>query len=154
MKYAYIQAMETFVEAHAFKNHLKALLIKAVTSLYINDFDNAEMGYAQAAPEQLPTHLVESNGRITARELEKNLARIATPWNSDTPIETVFANGTNCRKFAVGGNDPISDAVYVRVLVKISINSGVLERAVSDWERKPDAKQTVLPTSGKKTANA
>jgi hypothetical protein len=76
--------------------------------------------------------------------MEKNLARIATPWNPDTPIETVFANGTNCRKFAVEGNDPISDAAHVRILVKIFTNSGVLDRAVSDWERKPDAEQTVL----------
>jgi hypothetical protein len=30
IKDAYKQAMDTFVEAHAFKNHLKALLIKAV----------------------------------------------------------------------------------------------------------------------------
>jgi hypothetical protein len=79
---------------------LKALLIKAVSSLYINDFDEAKMGCAQATPEQLLTHLVESYGHITARELEKNLKRIAAPWNPDTPIETVFATGTSCRKFA------------------------------------------------------
>jgi hypothetical protein len=81
-------------------------------------------------PEQLLIHLVESYGHITARELEKNLKRIAAPWNPDTPIETVFATGTSCRKFAVEGNHPISDAVYVRILVKIITNSGVFERAV------------------------
>jgi hypothetical protein len=53
MKDAYKQAMDTFVEAHAFKNHLKALIIKAVPSLYINDFDDPTMGYAQVTPEQL-----------------------------------------------------------------------------------------------------
>jgi hypothetical protein len=61
---------------HAFKNHPNALLIKAVPSIYINDFDDATMGYAQATSEQLLTHLVESYGRITARELGKYLARI------------------------------------------------------------------------------
>jgi hypothetical protein len=73
------------------------------------------MGHAQAALEQLLSHLFESYERITARELKKNLARIAAPWNPDTPIETVFANGTNCRKFAVEGNDPISDAAYTHL---------------------------------------
>jgi hypothetical protein len=38
MKDAYKQTMDTFVEAPAFKNHLKALIIKAVRSLYINAF--------------------------------------------------------------------------------------------------------------------
>jgi hypothetical protein len=95
MKDAYKQATETFVEAHAYKNHVKALIIRAVPSLYINDFDDATMGYAQATPEHLLTHLVDSYGRITARELEKNLTRIAAPRNSDTPIETVFGNRTN-----------------------------------------------------------
>jgi hypothetical protein len=94
-------------------------------------------------PEQLLTHLVESYGHITARELEKNLKRIAAPWNPDTPIETVFATGTSCRKFAVEGNHPISDAVYVRILVKIITNSGEFDRAVVDWERKSDAEHAV-----------
>jgi hypothetical protein len=44
MKDAYKQAMDTFVEAQAFKNHLTALIIKAVPSLNINDFDDATMG--------------------------------------------------------------------------------------------------------------
>jgi hypothetical protein len=59
IKDAYKQAMDTFVEAHAFKNHLKALLIKAAPTLYINDFDDATMGHAQATLEQLLIHLVE-----------------------------------------------------------------------------------------------
>jgi hypothetical protein len=58
MKDAYKQAMDTFVEAHAFKNHLTALLIKAVPSLYINHFDDATMGYAQTTLEHQLTHLV------------------------------------------------------------------------------------------------
>jgi hypothetical protein len=64
-------------------------------------------------------------------------------WRKSS-IETVFAIGTNCRKFAVERNDPISDAAYGRFLVNIFTNRGVLERAVSDWERKPDAEQSVL----------
>jgi hypothetical protein len=99
MKDAYKQAMDTFVEAHVFKTHLKALLIKAVPSLYINDFDDS--GICASNAGKLLTHLVESYERITARELEKNLSRIAASWNPDTPLEKVFANGASCGKFAV-----------------------------------------------------
>jgi hypothetical protein len=71
MKDAYKQAMDTFVEAHAFKNHLKALIIKAVPCLYINDFVDPTMGYAHVTPEQLLSHLMESYGRITAERWRK-----------------------------------------------------------------------------------
>jgi hypothetical protein len=64
-------------------------------------------------------------------------------YRGTLPLETVLANVTHCRKFAVEGNDLISDAEYVRILVKIFTSSGVLERVESDWERKPDAEHTV-----------
>jgi hypothetical protein len=51
------------------------------------------MGYAQAAPEQLLTHLIESYGRITAREMEKNLARNVMSAASEAEIGAFFHNG-------------------------------------------------------------
>jgi hypothetical protein len=72
------------------------------------------MGYAQATSEQLLNHLVELYGRITARELDKNFVRIATPWNPGT-----FSPMAPTAKVTVEGNDPISDATYVRIVVKI-----------------------------------
>jgi hypothetical protein len=143
MKDAHKKAMDTYVEAHAFKNHLKAQLLKAVPTLYLSKFDDAIMGYANASPEQMVGHLIDTYGQITARELEANMERIASPWNPDTPIETVFSNGTTCRQFATEGNDPISDSAYIRILVKIFRASGVLDRAVADWERKAAAEQTL-----------
>jgi hypothetical protein len=71
------------------------------------------------------------------------LESIASLWNQDTPIETVFANGTECHKFAAEGQDPISDATYIRILLKVFRASGVLDRAIADWERKPEAEHTV-----------
>jgi hypothetical protein len=143
MKDAFKIAMDDYNTSHAFKNYLKALILRAVPNLYINEFDDNMMGYAIATPEQLLNHLVTNYGQITAAELETNRERIAAPWNPDTPIETVFANGGKCRQLAVDGGDPISDASYTRILVKIFKASGVLDRAVADWERKPTGEQTV-----------
>jgi hypothetical protein len=143
MKDAYKTAMDTYVEAHAIQNHLKALILKAVPNLYISEFDDATMGYATTTPKQLLAHLIGTYGCITAKELEANLERIMANWNPDTPIETVFTNGTKCRQFAADGGDPISDKAYVRILVKIFRASGVLDKAVADWERKPETEQSV-----------
>jgi hypothetical protein len=120
-------AMDTCVESHAFKRHLKAQIQKAVPTLNLSKFGDAIMGYAKASPEKIDTY-----GQITTRELEANMARITFPWNPDTPIETVFSNGTTCRQFAREGNDSTSDSAYIWILVKIFRATGVLDRAVAD----------------------
>jgi hypothetical protein len=49
----YKKPMDTDVDAHAFKNHMMVLIIKAVPNIYIYEFDDAMMGYATATPEQM-----------------------------------------------------------------------------------------------------
>jgi hypothetical protein len=44
------QEMYTYVELHAFINHLKALIIKALPHRYISEFSDDVMGYATATP--------------------------------------------------------------------------------------------------------
>jgi hypothetical protein len=72
-----------------------------------------------------------------------NLKTIAAPWNPDTPIEAIFTNGNHCRQFAIEGGDPITDAAYMRILTEIFSASGVLTKAVDDWEDLEEEDQTV-----------
>jgi hypothetical protein len=107
MKATYKTAMDNYVEAHAIQNHLKVLILKTVPNLYISEFDDGTMGYATTTSRQLLTHLIDTYGRIVAKDLETNLEIITAKWNPDTLIETVFNNATNCHQFAVNGGDPI-----------------------------------------------
>jgi hypothetical protein len=78
MKDAYKAAMDTSVEAHTFKNYMKALNIKAVPALYISEFDESTMGYALASPEQMLSHLIHTYSRTNPRVLAANMDRIAS----------------------------------------------------------------------------
>jgi hypothetical protein len=89
----------------------------------------------------LPT--LTTYGTISESDLAENAELIKAPWNPDEPIETVFKNGEFCRDFAQEGQDPITDATYTRILVDIFDKSGVLEKAVEDWEKKPPTDKTL-----------
>jgi hypothetical protein len=139
----YNRAMDTYKETKELYNHLKALLIQAVPEIYISILSDHVLGYANVSPQQLLAHLVDTYGKLTAKELQANLQRLQAPWDPDTPIELVFTNGAKCRQLAADGNDPITDAAYIRVLIQIFHTSGVLDKAVDDWEDKPEVEHTV-----------
>jgi hypothetical protein len=68
------------------------------------------------------------------------------PWDPDQPIEELFNHCNRCRSFARKGKDPISDESYARILIEIFNKSGVLERAVEEWEMKDEEDQTLANT--------
>jgi hypothetical protein len=139
----YERETATYTTHRDLSTHIKQLILTAVPKIYLDALSHPDFGYANVSPRQLLTHLVTTCGQITTMDLRDNLQRIKSPWNPDLPIETVFSNGTFCRRFAAEGGDPISDPAYVRILVDIFDASGVLPKAVEDWEHKPQADQTV-----------
>lgn len=143
MQEGYRREMETYQEYRDLSNQIRKLILDAVPADYLSELAHPKMGYSNVTPSQMLEHLVTTYGGITAMDLRENMERIKAPWNPDTPIESVFTNGTFCRNFADEGTDPISDTAYVRILVDIFEASGVLEKAVEDWESKPMAEQTL-----------
>ena len=69
--------------------------------------------------------MVATYGRIRSRDLERNLINIAPPWDPDTDIETVFNHSTLCQELVAEGGNPITNASYVLILVKVFRKSGV-----------------------------
>ena len=139
----YNREVATFQDYRDLSNQVKKLILEAVPLDYRNELAHPRMGYSSVTPSQMLEHLVTTYGGITAKDLRENMQRLKAPWNPDTPIESVFTKGNFCRDFATEGNDPISDTAYVRTLVDIFEASGVLEKAVEDWEAKPVAEKTL-----------
>jgi hypothetical protein len=143
MKDAYTVAMANYLEARNLLSDLKALIIKAVPDLYISTLKHPDFSYANVSPKELLAYLVAEYAQITADDMKQNRERLATAWDPDTPIETVFTNGTTCRLFATAGQDPISDKQYIAILLNTFDKSGVFEKATTDWEEKEEADHTV-----------
>ena len=87
--------------------------------------------------------MVTTYGKIRARDLKRNLINISRPWNPDMDIQTVFNHGALCRELAAKGGNPITDAGYVLILVKIFQESGVFQMEIREWSRLPEEDKTV-----------
>jgi hypothetical protein len=162
MQQQYAQEKKEYQEYKELSNQLKALLLTAVPAAFIRPLSHPQLGFANATPQTIMNHLIQTYGAIEESDLLKNTEELQAPWNPDTPIEDVFARGTFCRDFAEEGEDPITDATYTRYLVQLFDKSGVLEKAVDGRKnqkptrRWPTAKSTsmtpiltVLPNSPK-----
>jgi hypothetical protein len=140
----YATALEVYNTAHSLEKQLKNQLIKAVPNLFIGELEHPAHGYAQVTTLDILTHLMTNYGRLTAEDLTENLERINRPWDPDTPIETVFNNVAECRQLAAAGEDPITEATAVRIILQAFHNSSLFEHAVREWRNKPEAQKTLV----------
>jgi hypothetical protein len=132
-----------YTQATGLQNQLRALILQAVPIDYIEILEDAIRGFATVTPAKILAHLTTTYGQITPKALAANLKTASTTWDPDTPIERVFTTGNKCRQFATAGNDPISDTAYVRIIVEVFTKSGVLTKALEDWDDMPVADQTI-----------
>jgi hypothetical protein len=133
-------AMASYQEKRTLQTQLLKLLMDAVPEIYIMSLKHSTLGFASTKPQAILKHLIERYGTISAKDIEDNMAKLKAPWNPDTPIDTVFAIGEECRRFAKDADDAISDKAYLRILIATFRNSGVLDKAVEDWHLKQDGK--------------
>jgi hypothetical protein len=143
MQENYHREVKEYEEYQDLLNQTKAMMLLAIPKVYTGALAHPQLGYANATPKAILTHILSKYGEITERDLVDNTNLLKAPWDPDTPIENVFDNGNFCRDFATEGEDPISDATYTRILVEIFDKSGVLEKAVEDWEKKSKAEKTL-----------
>jgi hypothetical protein len=143
MQENYHQNVKRYEEYQDLSNHTKAMLLQAIPKAYTEALAHAHLGYANVTLKAIMAHLLSKYGDITERDLVDNTNHLKTPWDPDTPIENVFDDGTFCRDFATERDDPISDATYTRIPVEIFEQTGVLEKAVEDWEMKPKNEKTL-----------
>lgn len=147
------EAVDAYNDKRNLQNQLQKLMIQAIPKVYIATLAHRTLGFANVTPGELLNHLLITYGTIAPQDLEDNLAKIKTHWNPDTPIETVFANGEECRQLATDGQEPIPDGAYTRILVNIFRESGVMDKAIEDWELRRPNNQT-LPEAIEHFTNA
>jgi hypothetical protein len=124
------EEVNTYNKAHLLERQLKAQLLKAVPSMFIQELEHQEHGYTLVTTCQLLQHLVTTYGTLTQRDLTKNSEKLHTPWNPDTPLKTMFNNVEDCRQTAAAGKDPITEPTAVQAMVQNLKNSGLFSKAI------------------------
>jgi hypothetical protein len=127
---------------YAVERALKAQLIVAIDPLFIDELCDETMGFANTTTLQLLTHLHSTYGEVRSDQLEANAMRLDRQWDPSDPIETVWKNAQECRRFATAGMDPISESTAVRKTVLMFEHSGVFGDAIRDWRKRPDFEWT------------
>jgi hypothetical protein len=122
--------LKEYEEAQTLRNPLKGLLIQATPESYREVLADTTIGYANVTPKDILQHMMDNYGEITEQDLQHNYETLKAPWDLDTTIAVVFIRGNQCCKFTEEGGDPIMDRFYIRALVTIFRNSGVMEDAV------------------------
>jgi hypothetical protein len=134
----YREQLDAYEKAEELQDQLRALILQAVPHTYIGTLKDNQTGFGNVTPKQLLDHLMKFYGTIQATDLQNNLKKLATPWDPDTSIETVFNNGKECRQFAEEGGEKITDSVYMWTLISVFRAAGVFATAIRKWEFKPE----------------
>lgn len=123
-------------------NILKRLLLAAIPDTYTDAIKDDDTGYGSITTLTIITHLLDTYGEISDREIEDNIATMSTPWSPSTPIEDLFRQLNIAQKFSVKANDPISDKVYIRVGLKLIKEAGILVDTCREWSLLPSTSRT------------
>ena len=109
----------TYDTYHAADRALKTQVIKAVPDIFYDELHDEDIGYAAITTRDLLDHLWDTYGQIDDDQLASNIQKMNTPWLPPTPIDRLFTQIKNCRKFSSDGNEPITESNGIRTGVLI-----------------------------------
>ena len=115
---------------------LKQQIIAAVEPQYLAAQEHSTLGFADKTAWDLFNHLHTVYGIIKATDIEKNRELLSSPWTPDQPIEALWKRAKDCADFADLAQEPIAEAVQIRLLKKVLQDSGVFENAIDKWDDK------------------
>ena len=133
---AYKQDVEAFKSSTTTQAVLKRLLIAAVPDTYIKILKDEDYGYANVSTLAILTHLDTTYGTVTADDLNDNMNRLNAEWNPMQPLEDLWHQILEARRYAQA-HDPISEAAAIRAALINMETSGVFTDALKEWRRKP-----------------
>jgi hypothetical protein len=81
----------------------------------------------------LLTHLHDTYGQITEKELEQNVQRIQTQWKPPTAIESLFVQIEDGVAFTIEGQDEPTKSAILRWAYEIISQTGRFEIACREW---------------------
>ena len=120
---------------------LKRILIAAVPDTYIKALKDEYFGYANTTTLDILTHLDTNYGTVTADDLNDNIKRLTAEWNTMQPLEDLWHQIMEARRYAQP-HDPISEHAAIRAALTNLETSGVFNDALKEWRRRPIAEHT------------
>ena len=145
------QVTNEFDEAkRIFENHynmdlaLKALIIEAVDTVYLEEKRDRYTGFLTVTARDLMTHLLQRYGKITASDLTNNKRKMDEPLDNSAPIDVYFKRIDECAQFATDGEMAYTPEQILQTAYYAISASNLYTDACKEWRRKPHDEKTWL----------
>jgi hypothetical protein len=87
---------------------LKKQIISVFEPMYLDILNDNMMGYANISARDTLDNLFETNGNITAVDLEINFEHMCRAWDPQHPVESLFKQIQDCADYSeAGGGDSL-----------------------------------------------
>jgi hypothetical protein len=133
--------LEEFMLYKGTEAALKKLILAAISDTYTQLLKDDDYGYANVTTLEILHHLDTTYGTVTADNLDDNLKRLHAQWSPDQPIEDLWNQIKQCRKYA-DPHDKISEKAAVRATITNLEASGVFTDALKDWRKRTETDKT------------
>lgn len=122
---------------------LKKQILAAVPVLYLALLSDDEMGFADVSCATMLAHLRTTYGTISQTELEANRMLLTSEWSVDSPIEDLWLRIREIQRFAMAGNEEITNATAIRLTLDVLEKTGVFITAADRWRETDDTLWTL-----------
>jgi len=136
-------ALKELATATTVQEEIKKQILAAVDHIYLATLDNDVFGFADISVTTMLTHLCTTYGPITRAKLKRNRASIATIWNPDDPIKTLWERLREIQRISVAGNDPLSNTAITELTFDMFEATGIFTTGCDSWRIFPVANQTL-----------
>ena len=123
---------------------IKAQIVKAVNPDYLAAIQDRILGFTNITSLQMLQHLEITYGGYNRDDRKANEDKLVKPW--DPAVETMemyWKRVDDCCAYATAAGDPISDIQLVGILINSFEKTEVFPDYMKDWNKKPEADQTL-----------
>lgn len=121
---------------------LKKQLINSIDPIYLRAKKDRHVGFNNISLRELLSFLFTTYGALQPQDLLNNQKEINTPWDPNTPFETLIDQIEECAEFAEAGNQPYTAPQILNTAYTLVYNTGMFFEDCKLWNRKPDADKT------------
>ena len=135
----YANRLREYREYEAVKNSLRKLMVEAIPAHLIDELSTTVRGFAAVEPSAILRHMEDIYGTPTPDDIEDNRNLLSEPWNPDDGLAVQWAKINEIRQCATDAGEQITEAVTMRLTLRVLEKSGVFADAVQKWKDKPTA---------------
>ena len=141
-KEAHDTIIKIFRECSLADNALKQLLLTSVEEKHFHVLRNSLISYDHITTRTLIQHLYTSYGDITSTQIADNDTQIHSPYNSNQPIESLYAQIDSDVDFAASNDNEYTAKQIVSVTYEILFHTDVYTNDCKLWRKKVNTDRT------------